>query len=191
MLEIPGFAALSSFRIAKLLDRLRALDPAVTSLASAFVHFVDADRPLSAAETDVLLHLLTYGARAPSGAAAPPASAASRGQLLLVVPRAGTISPWSSKASDIAHVCGLEAVQRIERGIAYRVHSSGGLDRERLERLAPVLHDRMTEMVLFAAEDAAELFEHASPRPLARISLAAGRASLEQANAELGLALSD
>src|ERR1017187_9437935 len=114
MLEVPGSTALSSFRIQKLLDRLVALDPAVRSLTASFVHFVDADRPLRARETDILLRLLSYGARAES-------SAAARSQLILVVPRAGTISPWSSKASDIAHVCGLTAVQRIERGIAYHV----------------------------------------------------------------------
>jgi len=189
MLEIAGSTALSSFRITKLLERLAALDPAVTGLTSRFLHFVDTDRALSAAETMVLQRLLTYG-RAPLHPSAPPASAAFPGRLILVVPRAGTISPWSSKASDIAHVCGLEVARRIERGIAYHVHSSGRLDRERLAHLAPVLHDRMTEMVLFDTEDAAELFEHAAPRPLAWVSLAAGRAALEQANADLGLALS-
>ncbi|HSY08488.1 MAG TPA: phosphoribosylformylglycinamidine synthase [Steroidobacteraceae bacterium] len=188
MLEIPGSAALSTFRIAKLLDRLTVLDPAVTGLSSAFTHFIDADRALSDVEAGVLRRLLTYGAGARSGAAAPP-SAAARKQLILVVPRAGTISPWSSNASDIAHVCGLEVVRRIERGIAYEVHSSAGLNRKRLERLAPVLHDRMTEMVLFDAENAAQLFQQAAPRPLARIALAAGPGSLEQANSELGLAL--
>ena len=185
MLEIPGSTALSSFRITKLLDRLAALNLAVASLTASFVHFVDAERPLRPSESDVLLRLLTVGARAHPAAVA--ASTRAHGSLILVVPRAGTISPWSSKASDIAHVCGLTAVRRIERGIAYRVHSSGGLERAMLERLAPVLHDRMTENVLFDIRDAAQLFEHASPRALVRISLAA----LEEANAELGLALSD
>ena len=190
MLEIPGSTALSSFRIRKLLERLRALDPAVTRLTSAFVHFVDVERPLSARDTDILQNLLSYGGRAPLSTA-PPASADAGGRLVLVVPRAGTISPWSSKASDIAHVCGLAAVRRIERGVAYRVHSSGGLDRASLALLASVLHDRMTEMVLFDSSDAAQLFVHAAPRPLARISLAIGRAALERANADLGLALSE
>jgi phosphoribosylformylglycinamidine synthase len=188
MLEIPGSTALSPFRINKLLDRLTALDAAVASLTCNFVHFVDTERPLSAPETHILQRLLTYGAR--TRGAAHPASERSGSRLILVVPRAGTISPWSSKATDIAHVCGLGAARRIERGIAYQVHSAGALDRARLARLAPVLHDRMTEMVLFDSADAAQLFEHAAPRPLARVSLAAGRAALEQANAELGLALS-
>src|ERR1700729_3402349 len=101
MLEIPGSTALSPFRIAKLLDRLVALDPDVTDLTSEFVHFVDAVRPLSVTETGVLLRLLMYGARVGSRADPAPADAAVRSQLVLVVPRAGTISPWSSKASDI------------------------------------------------------------------------------------------
>jgi phosphoribosylformylglycinamidine synthase len=191
MLEIPGSTALSSFRISKLLDRLTALDAAVGSLTSQFVHFVDTQRPLSAPETHILQRLLTYGGRTRTNGAVHPASERSGSRLILIVPRAGTISPWSSKATDIAHVCGLTAARRIERGIAYQVHSSGALDRARLTRLAPVLHDRMTEMVLFDSADAAQLFEHAAPRPLTRVSLAAGRAALEQANAELGLALSE
>jgi phosphoribosylformylglycinamidine synthase len=111
MLEIPGAPALSAFRIAKLLDRLRALEPAVRGLAARFVHFADLERPLDDAERGVLGQLLTYGPslRAADGAAA--------GERVLVVPRAGTISPWSSKASDIVHVCGLTSVRRVERGI--------------------------------------------------------------------------
>jgi phosphoribosylformylglycinamidine synthase len=189
MFDLPGPAALSAFRIVKLLDRLRALAPAVTGLSACFVHFVDAARPLSFEEQGVLERLLSYGAHADS-APVPLMNDASRDGLLLVVPRRGTISPWSSKATDIAHVCGLEAIRRIERGIAYRVQSSHALDRAQLAKIAPVLFDRMTEMALFDAHAATQLFEHAAPRPLARISLAAGHAALEQANAALGLALS-
>src|ERR1017187_9518143 len=148
MFDLPGPAALSTFRIVKLLDRLRTLEPAVTSLSAGFVHFIDAARTLSVEEQGVLEALLTYGAQADS-TSAPLVTAALRNELLLVVPRNGTISPWSSKATDIAHVCGLEAVRRIERGIAYRVQASRTLDRE---QLAPVLFDRMTEMVLFSAQ---------------------------------------
>jgi phosphoribosylformylglycinamidine synthase len=190
MLDLPGPAALSTFRIVKLLDRLRARAPVVTGLSAIFMHFIDAARPLSLAEQGIVECLLKYGAHADAGTAASLVSAASRSELLLVVPRNGTISPWSSKATDIAHVCGLDVVRRIERGIAYRLQASRTLNREQLENIAPVLFDRMTEMVLFDAQDAAQLFEHARPQPLARISLAAGRASLEQANSALGLALS-
>ncbi|HEU4623708.1 MAG TPA: phosphoribosylformylglycinamidine synthase [Steroidobacteraceae bacterium] len=183
MLQIPGAPALSSFRIAKLLDQLRAREPAVSGLDSRFVHFVDVERPLTADERAILDRLLTYGPRMEE-------SRDESGEVVFVVPRAGTISPWSSKATDIARVCGLTAVRRVERGIQYRIHARRALGREPLAALAAPLFDRMTEMVLFDASDAERLFEHAQPRPLARVSLASGRAALEDANRALGLALS-
>jgi len=184
MLQIPGPPALSAFRIAKLLERLGALEPAVTGLAARFMHFAELAQPLSAPEREVLAELLTYGPR-------PEAPAdAGAGECVLVVPRAGTISPWSSKATDIARVCGLQSVQRIERGIEYRVRAGRPLGNERLTRLAPVLFDRMTEMALLDGAQAARLFEHAQAQRLARVSLAAGRAALEGADRALGLALS-
>jgi phosphoribosylformylglycinamidine synthase len=182
MLQIPGPPALSAFRIAKLLDRLGALEPAVSGLSARFMHFAELAQPLSAPEREVLAELLTYGPRLE----APP----DAGECVLVVPRAGTISPWSSKATDIARVCGLSGVQRIERGIEYRVRAARPLGNERLTRLAPVLFDRMTEMALLDSAQAARLFEHAQPQPLARVSLSGGRAALEGADRALGLALS-
>src|SRR5712671_4351233 len=184
MLQIPGPPALSAFRIAKLLDRLGALEPTVTGLAARFMHFAELAQPLSAPEREVLAQLLTYGPRLEA-----PAQAGA-GECLLVVPRTGTISPWSSKATDIARVCGLAGVRRIERGIEYRVRAARPLGSERLARLAPVLVDRMTEMALCDGAQAARLFEDAQPRLLARVPLAAGRAALEEADRALGLALS-
>jgi phosphoribosylformylglycinamidine synthase len=184
MLEIPGAPALSAFRIAKLLERLGALEPAVTGLAARFVHFADLERPLAAAESAVLRELLTYG---PS---LPRPTGAADGTRLLVVPRAGTISPWSSKATDIVHVCGLSGVRRVERGIEYTLQAAQPLSAAQLARLAPLLCDRMTEMTLLDAGAAARLFEHAPPQPLACVSLAGGRAALVAANERLGLALS-
>jgi phosphoribosylformylglycinamidine synthase len=183
MLQIPGAPALSAFRITKLLSRLQALEPRVTALASRYIHFVDIERPLAPAEREVLERLLTYGPRAE--VAAEPG-----GETLLIVPREGTISPWSSKATDIAHVCGLEAVGRVERGIAYTLYAQPPLGRERLESLAAPLFDRMTEMALGEFAQAERLFGHAQPKPLSRIALAGGVAALETANRELGLALS-
>jgi len=201
MLQLPGAPALSAFRIAKLLGRLDALAPGVTGLESRFVHFVDVQRALAAAELAILERLLTYGPRAeamPDPAAAARTSAAAgetglRGSSvheLIVVPRPGTISPWSSKATDIAHVCGLEAVRRIERGMVYRLRHAKALDRERVLELAAVLFDRMTETVLFDPAQAEALFGHTSPRPMGSVPLAQGRQGLERANGELGLALS-
>jgi phosphoribosylformylglycinamidine synthase len=183
MLLIEGPPALSAFRIAKLVQRLRALDPGVRALDARFVHFADLSSPLSAAQQAVLAQLLTYG---PSlAAAAHPGEGR-----LFIVPRAGTISPWSSKATDIAHVCGLTSVRRLERGIEYRLSADGALTRERRAKLAPVLSDRMTEMALFEAAQAAQLFGQTAPQPLAQVSLAGGREALAAADRRLGLALS-
>ncbi|HEV2285049.1 MAG TPA: hypothetical protein VGR80_03310, partial [Steroidobacteraceae bacterium] len=157
MLEIPGAPALSAFRIAKLVQRLAALEPAVTGLATRFVHFADLERPLAAGELAVLRELLTYGPRLPAQAGG------GAGARVLVVPRAGTISPWSSKATDIVHVCGLGCVRRVERGIEYTLHAAQPLGSAQLARLAPLLCDRMTEMALLEAAAAARLFEHAAP----------------------------
>ena len=184
MLEIPGAPALSKFRIAKLVDRLAALEPGVEGLAARFVHFADLERPLDAAESAVLSKLLTYG---PTFAAAEPVEARGR---VLIVPRAGTISPWSSKATDIVRVCGLASVRRVERGIEYTLRAARTLGPAQLTRLAPALFDRMTEMAVFDRAEVARLFGHARPKPLAIVSLARGRVALEEANERLGLALS-
>ncbi len=168
-LAMQGPAALSPFRIAKLLERLRTLEPSVSALDSRFMHFIEAAGPLPAPEQAMLAQLLSYGPRLAA------AHEAGGGESLLIVPRAGTISPWSSKATDIAHVCGLAGVRRIERGIEYRVHAAPALGSERLLRLAPLLSDRMTEMALLEpAQAPQQLFAHAPPRALARVSLATG-----------------
>src|SRR5882757_9699153 len=185
MLQIPGAPALSAFRIAKLLARLATLEPAVKALDARFIHFVDIARPLEPAERAILQRLLTYGPRIGSAAGHSDGDR-PKGDRLVIVPRAGTISPWSSKATDIAQVCGLTAIRRIERGIEYRLLDTRPLGPERLAALAPVLFDRMTEMVLFNPEHAQRLFGHTAPKPLVRIQ----RDRLESANRELGLALS-
>jgi phosphoribosylformylglycinamidine synthase len=184
MLQLTGPPALSAFRIVKLLERLRGLEPAIARLEARFVHFIDLTRPLGAGEQAILVQLLTYGPRLPEAADIPD------DERLLVVPRLGTISPWSSKATDIAQVCGLGAVRRIERGILYRFAAAPALGAQRLSRVAPVLFDRMTEEVLLDPAQAARLFEHTAPRPALRIPLAGGRAALEEADRRLGLALS-
>ena len=184
VLILPGTPALSSFRVEKLLARISALEPAVTGLTSQFVHFAAITRPLTDGELRTLEQLLTYGPRA-----AAPAHGGDT-EPLLVVPREGTISPWSSKATDIAHVCGLTAVERIERGIEYRIAARRPLGAQRLSQLAPALLDRMTEMALLEAAEADRLFGHSAPKPAGRIALAGGRAALEEANRAMGLALS-
>src|SRR6187455_73713 len=117
MIELPGALAVSDFRIAKLRPALEKLHPGLGGVTARFVHFVDLERNLDADERALLERLLTYGPREPEDL--PRA----RGSELIVVPRFGTISPWSSKATDIARVCGLDSVRRIERGIVWTLDS--------------------------------------------------------------------
>ena len=183
MLTLRGAPALSDFRLNKLVSRLSAVAGDGLRLSAEFVHFVENEGELSAADMEVLESLLEYG----------PAhgEAAVEGRLFLVVPRPGTISPWSSKATDIAHNCGLEQVRRIERGIAYRV-SGADLDTAVQADLIAPLHDRMTQVVLADLAAAEMLFRHAHPRPFGTVDvLQGGRAALLTANTGLGLALSD
>ena len=180
ILRLRGSTALSAFRRAKLDTALHALDPSLAVAASEFWHFVEVERAPDAPERALLDRLLRYGAAA--------AEAPRDTTLYLVTPRLGTISPWSSKATDIARNCGLGFVRRVERGIAHHV-AGGGAGRD---RIAALLHDRMTETVLEGVEAADALFRHSAPRPLEQVPvLAGGRGAIERANAALGLALSD
>ncbi|MDD0844769.1 phosphoribosylformylglycinamidine synthase [Pseudomonas sp. Gutcm_11s] len=182
MLILRGTPALSAFRHGKLLSQLTTKVPAVTGLYAEFAHFAEVTGLLDASEEQVLARLLKYG---PSVPVQEPS-----GQLFLVIPRFGTISPWSSKATDIARNCGLAKIERLERGIAYYV--AGELSAADRQAVAAVLHDRMTQLVLGALEEAAGLFNHAEPKPLTAVDvLGGGRAALEQANVQLGLALAD
>ena len=148
MLILRGAPALSAFRHGKLLEQLTSKVPAVTGLYAEFAHFADVTGELSGDEQSVLDRLLKYG---PSVPVQEPA-----GRLFLTVPRFGTLSPWSSKASDIARNCGLGKIQRLERGIAYYV--AGNLSDADVAQVAALLHDRMTQTVLARFEDAAALF---------------------------------
>jgi phosphoribosylformylglycinamidine synthase len=170
ILQLRGPRALSEFRLAKLAASLQKIDPGVRSVAAEHRHFIESDGALSAAERERLEKLLAYGTPA----------AATQGELFLVVPRLGTLSPWSSKATDIARNCGLARVKRIERGTAYYVR---GASRD----LGAALHDRMTETVLRSLDEASRLFEHVPPRALKSVPVS----ELRNANRTLGLALSD
>ncbi|MBR9907724.1 MAG: phosphoribosylformylglycinamidine synthase [Gammaproteobacteria bacterium] len=179
---VRGAPALSDFRTEKLLQRLRAAELPVSELYAEFMHFVDVEQSLDSEANQVLAKLLTYG---PALAPHVP-----QGQLVVVVPRQGTISPWSSKATDIAHNCGLTQIHRIERGIAY--YLTGELSAAQMQQAAALLHDRMTEMVLGSLEQASVLFKESEPAPLASIDiLSGGREALQRANIEMGLALAD
>ena len=182
MLILRGAPALSAFRHSKLLAQLSLKVPSVTGLYAEFAHFADTTGELTSDEQQVLARLLKYG---PSVPVQEPS-----GRLFLVLPRFGTISPWSSKASDIARNCGLAKVQRLERGIAFYV--AGQFSDADAELIGAALHDRMTQIVLGNLEQASGLFSHAEPKPLTAIDvLGGGRAALEKANVELGLALAE
>ena len=186
MLTLQGAAALSSFRIAKILHDLRTIAPEITGIFGRYVHLVDVADELSDGQYNVLKQLLTYGP------ADKVDNSIDQGDtLFLVVPRPGTISPWSSKSTDIAHNAGLDQVQRIERGVAYYV-SGASLSAEQHKQVASCLHDRMVETVLFDVAEASCLFSHHSPEKQTEVDvLVGGREALVKANSELGLALAD
>ncbi len=186
VLHLPGSRALSEFRSARLLERVRARVPAAASLDARFAHFVQIDGELESRELAILERLLEYG---PRNEAVHP-NAAGDDDLILVVPRLGTISPWSSKATDIAHGCGLDRVVRLERGVAYRVGVPSGEHVARHSDVDALLHDRMTQTVLSRFEDADQLFARAEPAGSRSIDvLGEGREALIAADAALGLAL--
>jgi len=184
MLIIPGAPALSDFRIAKLVASLTGDIPSLRGLSAQYIHLVDTAVALDSERTAVLSQLLQYGPRA--------AFAESDGLSFFVVPRPGTISPWSSKASDIARNCGLDMIARIERGVLYRVDLSAPLEEGERRALLAAIHDRMVETVLTSPEGAEVLFSRQAPKPMQAVDvLVGGRDALVAANSELGLALAE
>ncbi|MEN0580476.1 phosphoribosylformylglycinamidine synthase [Phytobacter palmae] len=184
MMEIlRGSPALSAFRINKLLARFQAARLPVSNIYAEYVHFADVNDRLNEEELTRLQRLLKYG---PNLSSHTPS-----GKLLLVTPRPGTISPWSSKATDIAHNCDLGKINRLERGVAYYVDAPT-LTEEQWASVAAELHDRMMETVFTAEADAARLFEHHQPAPVQSVDLLGeGRQALIDANVRLGLALAE
>lgn len=184
MMEIlRGSPALSAFRVNKLLTRFQDAHLPVSDIYAEYVHFADVSAPLNADEKSRLQRLLKYG---PSLAEHAP-----QGRLLLVTPRPGTISPWSSKATDIAHNCDLPQVRRLERGLAFYVQAPQ-LTEAQWSQLAALLHDRMMETVFNEMAQAEALFAQHQPQPLQSVDiLGQGRTALEAANQKLGLALAD
>ncbi|QTD47098.1 phosphoribosylformylglycinamidine synthase [Ottowia testudinis] len=181
-----GGNALSDFRIRQLLPRLQAVNAAIESVRARYVHVAGFDAAPSALELERLAALLTYG---------DPAAPGAEGEVIVVAPRLGTVSPWASKATDIARNCGI-ALHRVERIVEYQIglkRKLAGrhqLSKDELGAIAALLHDRMTESVLARRDDARALFTELTPEPLAHVNvLAGGRAALEQANTDWGLAL--
>ncbi len=190
LMHFEGGNALSAFRAQALLQSLQAIRADITGVHARHVHWVCSDSPLEARTVERLGELLRYGDAhdAPQGP----------GTLVVVMPRLGTVSPWASKATDIAHNCGLP-VHRIERVTEYRLTLKGPLlgapkplDPPALHAVAALLHDRMTESIALDRSAAAHLFDDQPGRPMVHVDvLGQGRAALAAANVEFGLALSD
>ena len=184
MMILSGAPSLSAFRREKLLTKLRESDASIQSVCAEYVHFAEINKPLTPAETTTLQALLTYG---PS-----EQEVDTGGQLILVAPRPGTISPWSSKATDIAHNCGLKTVVRLERGTAYYIEASARLSQQQLSLVGELLSDRMVESVFEELSQASALFSHDLPTPLSLVDVVSGgQTALKTANVSLGLALAD
>ena len=182
MLELPGQSALSNFRLAKLTRALKAADKRLDSVAARFVYLVDTNARLGREDQSRLKALLLSGDT--------PAKLSRGARKLYVVPRPGTISPWSSKATDIAKACDISAVNRVERGICYGLKFSVKVDDDAALNLGHLLFDRMTEAVFDGVEKTERLFETHAPAPVATVALASeGREALVAANTDLGLAL--
>ena len=186
MLILPGSNALSAFRAQRLLSAIQEIDPAATGISGRYLHFIDGGGSLSESDLTRLKTLLTYG---------EPYTQAEKGEEFIIVPRAGTISPWSSKATDILHSCSLEDVKRVERGISYRIQRNRkkpAVSEDARLAIMGLLHDRMTEMVLSNRKDAEILFRELDAKPLESVDIQqGGREALVKANTDLGLALSE
>lgn len=185
-----GGSALPDFRARALLVRLQQAVPRITGVSARHVHWAAFDGPADAATQAKVQALLAVGETDPGP---------SDGELVVVMPRLGTVSPWASKATDIARNCGVQGLHRLERVTEFRIQTKSGLfggakplSADERSAVAARLHDRMTESVSFEREAARHLFDTREPQPLAHVDvLGRGRPALEAANVEWGLALSD
>ncbi|MEN9578763.1 MAG: phosphoribosylformylglycinamidine synthase [Pseudomonadota bacterium] len=206
MLSVLGGVALSDFRRFRLLDELRATLPGagVRDVHAQFVHFVTLRPGVALTPTErqrlgqLLSEVASSATPSSSAAGARVGLVASESELgtrgtryFVVTPRQGTVSPWSSKATDILRVCGLELVERVERGTLF-VLAGEDIGASALETAGALCSDRMTQSVLTALSQAEALFAAEPPRPLLSVPLIRqGRAALEQANRDWGLALAE
>ncbi|MFQ6172072.1 phosphoribosylformylglycinamidine synthase [Oryzobacter sp. R7] len=182
---VPGGTALSPFRAAALRAHLDRVVPGLTGLGARYVHLVASERELDTATAATVERLLTYG---------PPAQPGPEGAhhaTVVVSPRLGTLSPWASKATDIAHNCGV-GVRRVERVTAYTLTTDAPLSDEQWAAAADLLHDRMTETAMPSLEHTAALFDEREPEPMEHVDvLVGGRGAIEEADRRFGLALSE
>ena len=187
-----GGNAISDFKVQQWLPRLTAIHPSITGISARFVHLAGFTEAPDAQLLDRLGQLLNYG----ESVAAVHSAKEVAGEWL-VVPRLGTVSPWASKATDIAHNCGL-SVKRVERLVEYRVQCASGwlrnasFSEDQWQAIAAILHDRMTDNVLRERHQAEALFTELQAAPMAHVDvLGGGREALMSANRDWGLALAD
>lgn len=185
MLILSGSSSLTHFQKSKLLNQFAELSLPITSVDGRYVHFANVDESLSEGQSLTLEKLLSYG----------PSEQLSEDEYnhsFIVVPRPGTISPWSSKATDIAHNCGLAAIKRIERGEQFKLFATRELTVTEIKHVQQCVHDRMMQSVLDSAEQAVCLFAESEPAPIRAVPiLEQGKVALEEANQSLGLALAE
>jgi len=191
---LPGADALSPFRQQRLLATLANQGVDLESVEAQFLHFIWSESELSTNQQEILASLLTYGQPFQSQIASGKTwlgKEKSDGQIAIVIPRLGTVSPWASKATDIARQCGLN-ILRIERGVQFAWESKKTLTSEQKQLVLASIHDRMTESVIDSVDSANALYQSLEDKPLTRIPvMTEGRAALDRANQDLGLALSD
>ncbi len=184
MLIIDGGHALSQFRSDSLQRQIESISSNIGGFSAKFVHFIQTNTDLDACERSKLEALLSYTSSSSSTRAAD--------LQVLVIPRFGTISPWSSKATDIAHNCGLTQIVRIERGTLYEFSLKNAEDKSATQHIADLLHDRMTESVLFDVDKATLIFNEEAKRKLQEVNLDSNpKEALLDANQDMGLALAE
>ena len=186
IIHIAGGPAYSKFRKEKLLEKLQTVNPQIKDIHSEYLHIVWCEKKIAASEKDTLEKILHYG---------PKAQVLDfKDNSIITIPRPGTISPWASRATDIANHCGLYDIKRIERAVAVYIELKNGalLSEDQKKVLALYLHDRMTEVSIFNLDDAKALFSHLAPKPIQYAEmLEHGKKVLNDFNKNLGLALSE
>jgi phosphoribosylformylglycinamidine synthase len=185
MLKIPGIDALSAFRKERLLRELQKITPDIASISTRFVHFINSEQTLAEPELVILEQLLSYGSE--------QSKHGISSLCFTVIPRSGSISPWSSKATEIIQRCGLLSVKRIERGVEYYLSSKLPLQQQVRDQISPLLHDRMMEIVVESEADLEQkLFAEHHPKALQTVAIIEqGYQALVAANSDFGLALSE
>ncbi|MEC8870436.1 MAG: phosphoribosylformylglycinamidine synthase, partial [Pseudomonadota bacterium] len=182
MLILDGGSAVSRFRISKLYDQVRESLPSLEGLTARYLHVALTNKQLLCKKREILDRLLDYGVSADT---------TTTGLEIMVFPRTGTISPWSTKATDIVHHCGLSEIVRLERGVSWIIR--GELELPAIEQhLIPLLYDKMTESIISSREKLQVLFSPPEPGKLTKIEvLGGGQDALIEANERMGFALSD